>query len=51
MAVGLISMLAVWRFDIVAWTWYVLIGTGITFATGYIASLYSGSQRAANSGR
>jgi solute:Na+ symporter, SSS family len=48
MAFGLISMLAVWRFKVAAWTWYVLIGTGITFATGYVASLYFSSQPAAN---
>lgn len=40
MAVGLISMLLVWHFKVVAFTWYVLIGTCITFATGYMASLY-----------
>jgi solute:Na+ symporter, SSS family len=48
MAVGLISMLAVWYSNVIAWTWYVLIGTGITFATGYVASLYFGGQPAAN---
>jgi SSS family solute:Na+ symporter len=41
MAVGLISMLAVWYFRVVAFTWYVLIGTAITFTTGYLASLGS----------
>ena len=25
----------------VAWTWYVLIGSAVTFATGYLASLLS----------
>ena len=39
MAVGLVSMLAVWHFRIIAFTWYVLIGTVITFAAGYAASL------------
>jgi solute:Na+ symporter, SSS family len=48
MAVGLISMLAVWYFNFIAWTWYVMIGTGITFATGYVASLYFGRQPAVN---
>jgi solute:Na+ symporter, SSS family len=39
MAAGLIFMLAVWRFGTVAFTWYVLIGTAVTFATGYVASV------------
>ena len=39
MAIGLICMLAVWRFGAIAFTWYVLIGTAITFVTGYSASL------------
>jgi solute:Na+ symporter, SSS family len=39
MAAGLISMLAVWYLSTIAFTWYVLIGTGITFMTGYVASL------------
>ena len=39
MAVGLVSMLFVWYFSTIAFTWYVLIGTIITFATGYAASL------------
>ena len=40
MAVGLASMLTVWYFKLVAFTWYVLIGTVITFAVGYTASLF-----------
>jgi len=40
MAVGLIFMLAVWRFSAIAFTWYVLIGTAITFASGYSASVF-----------
>jgi solute:Na+ symporter, SSS family len=39
MAIGLFSMLAVWQFSKIHWTWYVLIGTGITFAVGYAVSL------------
>jgi solute:Na+ symporter, SSS family len=39
MAVGLLSMLAVARFSSIAFTWYVLIGTVITFTVGYLASL------------
>ena len=45
MAAGLASMLGVWYFNErlnlhVAWTWYVLIGTVITFSTGYLASSF-----------
>jgi SSS family transporter len=39
MACGLILMLAVWRFSAIPFTWYVLIGTVITFGVGYAASL------------
>jgi SSS family transporter len=39
MATGLLVMLAVWRFSTIAFTWYVLIGTIITFTVGYTASL------------
>ncbi|MDI9612251.1 MAG: sodium:solute symporter [Acidobacteriota bacterium] len=41
MAVGLVSMLGVWAASDIAFTWYVLVGTVITFATGYGASLLS----------
>lgn len=40
MAIGLVSMLAIWRFSSIAFTWYVLIGTAITYAAGYGASLF-----------
>jgi solute:Na+ symporter, SSS family len=40
MAAGLISMFAVWWLTAIAFTWYVLIGTVITFSTGYIASCF-----------
>jgi Na+/proline symporter len=39
MAAGFFAMLAVWHFSQIAWTWYVLIGTTITFTVGYAASL------------
>lgn len=42
MASGLLSMLGVWYFTRIAWPWYVLIGTTITFAVGYPASLAFG---------
>jgi solute:Na+ symporter, SSS family len=38
MAAGLLSMLAVWYFTSIAFTWYVLIGSVITFSVGYAAS-------------
>jgi SSS family solute:Na+ symporter len=37
-AVGLATMIAVSRFTALAWTWYVLAGTIVTFAVGTIAS-------------
>jgi solute:Na+ symporter, SSS family len=42
MAAGLISMLAVWYYSTIAFTWYVLIGTAITFSVGYAASCWLG---------
>jgi Na+/proline symporter len=44
MAIGLASMLSIWYFSSIAFTWYVLIGTMITFVTGYVASQYIGRQ-------
>jgi len=44
MAVGLGSMMAIWYFSTIAFTWYVLIGATITFTTGYAASLYFSRQ-------
>jgi Na+/proline symporter len=38
MTAGLLSMLAVWYFTSIAFTWYVLIGSVITFSVGYAAS-------------
>src|ERR1700723_3627819 len=35
---GLVAMIAVNRFTPLAWTWYVLAGTSVTFAVGTIAS-------------
>jgi Na+/proline symporter len=35
---GLVAMIAVHRFTPLAWTWYVLAGTIVTFAVGTIAS-------------
>ena len=39
MATGLLSSLAIWYFTPIAWTWYVMLGTAITFTVGYLASL------------
>ena len=44
LGVGLFSMLAIWYYstyyNAIAFTWYVLIGTVITFSVGYLASFY-----------
>jgi SSS family solute:Na+ symporter len=37
-AAGLVAMISVNRFTPLAWTWYVLTGTIVTFAVGTIAS-------------
>lgn len=39
MGASLVSMLAVWKFTSLAWTWYVLVGTVICLAVGYSTSL------------
>jgi SSS family transporter len=38
---GLVAMIAVQRLTPLAWTWYVLVGTVITFVVGSIASLFA----------
>jgi SSS family transporter len=38
MSAGLAVTLYVRFFTPVAWTWYILLGTGVTFAVGYISS-------------
>jgi Na+/proline symporter len=38
MFVGFCSEVYLWRFTAVPWTWWVAIGTMVTFATGYLAS-------------
>lgn len=40
MIAGLLAMLAVWHYSTIAFTWYVLIGTAITFTVGYVASCW-----------
>jgi len=49
MIIGFVSMLTIWRLTRIAFTWYVLIGAMITFATGYAASLYFSRQSAVGS--
>ena len=39
MVAGLAVMIYVWQWTPIAWTWYVLIGTTVTFSVGYLASL------------
>jgi solute:Na+ symporter, SSS family len=36
---GLVSLLAIKLYTPLAWTWYVLVGTFITFVVGSLASL------------
>ncbi len=38
---GIAAMIAIQRFTPLAWTWYVLAGTLITFAVGSLASLFT----------
>jgi Na+/proline symporter len=49
LGIGLFSMLAIWYYstyyNAIAFTWYVLIGTVITFSAGYLASLYLGAKK------
>jgi Na+/proline symporter len=39
MTVSAVSMLAIWWTTKLAWTWYVLVGTAICFAVGYVVSV------------
>jgi solute:Na+ symporter, SSS family len=38
MVCGMLAMLVVKTSTGIAWTWYVMIGTAITFGAGYVAS-------------
>ena len=42
MMAGFATMVYVWVFTPIAFTWYVAIGTGVTFLVGYLASLVRG---------
>jgi SSS family solute:Na+ symporter len=46
-AVGLVTMVAVKFYSPIAWTWYVLIGTVITYAVGSAVSLFFSDSRVA----
>jgi SSS family solute:Na+ symporter len=43
---GLAAMIAIKFLTPLAWTWYVLVGTVITFAVGFLASMLTSSKRA-----
>jgi SSS family solute:Na+ symporter len=45
-AAGIAVMIAVRVYTPLAWTWYVLVGTIVTFAVGSIASLTTGGSKA-----
>jgi len=42
MACGLAAEIYVWTATRVPWTWYVVIGTAVTFLVGYAASAAEG---------
>ena len=42
MVAGFATMVYVWVFTPIAFTWYVAIGTSVTFLVGYLASLVRG---------
>jgi Na+/proline symporter len=44
--VGLLTLLGVMRFTSVAWTWYVGIGTSVTFVVGWLTSWVMPRRRA-----
>ncbi len=44
MMAGMATMFYVKLFTPIAWTWYVLIGSAVTFAAGYLASLLISSK-------
>jgi hypothetical protein len=39
MVASMATMLYIWNFTPIAWTWYVLIGTTVCFTVGYAVSL------------
>ena len=45
MFVGFILNLYIWEFTRIPFTWYVMIGSAVTFAVGYISSLMFGDNK------
>jgi SSS family solute:Na+ symporter len=45
MIVGLLAMLGVKLYTSIAFTWYVLIGTSVTFSVGYLASWLASEEK------
>jgi Na+/proline symporter len=50
MAVSLASKLAIWNYSTLAWTWYVLVGTAICCAVGYVTSIVVPGDKRSSSG-
>lgn len=48
MLCGFVAELYIWLFTHVPWTWYVAIGTVITFSVGYVTSLCFARNKAAD---
>ena len=44
MACGFAVELYLWRWTQIPWTWWVMIGTAMTFVVGYAASRFTGNQ-------
>lgn len=40
MLAGLLAELYLWLATTVPWTWYVMLGTAVTFSVGYLASIF-----------
>jgi len=45
MLFGFATELYIWLFTTVPWTWYVAIGTVVTFGVGYAVSLATGTTK------
>ncbi len=52
-AIGIASMVGLWSFGraYVAWPWYVLIGTMVTFGSGWLSALMAGPRAYSAKGR
>jgi len=50
MAFGFGTELYLWRWTHVPWTWWVMVGTAVTFSVGWIVSLSYAGPRAERSG-